>query len=118
MSAQTALFDYPELAQVRRDDPLPSRVAAASRTAKAEQWKAILKRLGDGPISADTAGRVTCSHRHIASARLGVMMRRGLVEKAGVHDEPDEHGRVRPVLRYRLTEAGTRELHLMFGGAA
>lgn len=113
--AQT-LFDYPSLAAVRRHDPRTSKLAAASdRAAKAEQWKAILKRLVEGPISADTAGRVINRHRSIASSRIGVMMDRGLVQRAGIHLEAGDDGRERPVLRYELTDAGRREVALMLG---
>lgn len=113
---QTSLFD-PPVAQVRSRDPKPSKRAAASDVVgRASQIKTLLGRLRHGPISADTAGQVIGKHRSIASTRLAVMEKRGLVVKAGEHPEPDQYGRVRKVCRYRLTEAGWREHALMFGG--
>lgn len=119
MSAQESLFqDYPKVSSARRSDPRTAKQAAASAPlAKAEQWKVLLQRLHDGPISADTAAVVIGKHRSIASSRLGVMAHRGLVEPAGEHKEqPADGGRARNVLRYRLTEAGRLEYSRMFGG--
>lgn len=115
--ALTLPFGEPS-AQVRRSDPSSSKQAAASNTVeKQRQWKALLHRLAEGPVSADTAAGVIGRHRSIASSRLGVMTRRGLVEHAGMHPErPADGGRERMVLRYRLTPAGRREHTLMFGG--
>ncbi len=113
MSAQESLFDAPRLGQVRRSDPRTSKQAAANLVDASTQIKLLLARLHDGPISADTAGVVIGRHRSIASARLGVMQRRGLAEPAGEHRELG-----RKVLRYRLTPAGEREFALLFGGAS
>lgn len=121
MTAQASLFDAEPAAQVRRSDPRTSAQAAASATVeKQRQWKMLLQALAAfGPISADTAGEVIGKHRSIASSRLGVMQRRGLVEPAGEHYEaPAEGGRERRVLRYRLTLQGHREHAAMFGGAS
>lgn len=117
MSRQLGLFD-PPVAQVRRSDPASSReAAAANEVERSRQWKALLARLHDGPISADTGAQVIGRHRSIASSRLGVMAKRGLVEPAGLHrEEPAEGGRERKVLRYRLTDAGRLEYHRLFGG--
>lgn len=113
MSAQTSLFD-PPVAQVRRTDPRPSKQAAALDTVeRAEQWKCLLRRLHDGPISADTAGELIGRHRSIASTRLGVLCKRGLAEPAGEHRELG-----RKVLRYRLTPAGEREFAQLFGAVS
>lgn len=102
--------------RARKRDPRTSKDAAASHQAeKQRQWKLILQRLHDGPISADTAGVVIGKHRSIASSRLGVMAERGLVEKADEHLEaPVDGGGERKVWRYRLTEQGEAEFQLMF----
>jgi predicted ArsR family transcriptional regulator len=106
VSAQLDLFG-PQVAQHRRRDPRPSRVAAAAgRPQREEQWKQLLRRLGAGPISADTAAQVIRKHRSVASTRLGVMRRRGLVVEAGEHVEADADGHERPVLHYELTDHG------------
>jgi hypothetical protein len=117
MGDQLSLLDAP-VAQVRKQDPRTAkRAAAASSVERAEQWKQLLRRLHDGPISADTAGRVIGKHRSIASSRLGVMVKRGLVEHGGEeYEAPADGGPERLVLRYRLTAAGHREHALMFGG--
>lgn len=117
MSQQTALFDAEPVASVRRDDLRSSKeAAAAGQVERADQWKRLLQRLHLGPISADTAGLVIDRHRHIASARLGVMQRRGLVEPAGFAMERSvEGGSARKVIRYRLTPAGRVEWSRMFG---
>lgn len=117
MSEQLSLIEEP-VAQVRRTDPRTAKEASASeQVEKQRQWKAILGKLHDGPISADTAGALIGRHRSIASSRLGVMARRGLVEPAGEHYErPVDGGRERKVLRYRLTAQGMREWAALFGG--
>lgn len=117
-AVQQHLFGEPQAA-VRRSDPSTSKRAAADHEVeKQRQWRLILERLHDGPLSADTAGRVIGKHRSIASSRLGVMQKRGLVEKAGEHLERSDEGHERRVLRYRLTPAGEAEFQLMFGRAA
>lgn len=118
MSNQLTLgFDAPA-AQVRKSDPRSAKDAAAANVVeRQQQWRLILERLHRGPISADTAGTLIGRHRSIASSRLGVMQKRGLVEPAGLHPEtPADGGRERRVLRYRLTAAGEREWSQMFGG--
>ena len=117
MTQQLSLLD-PPVAQVRGSDPSSAKeAAAANEVERSRQWKALLARLHDGPISADTGAEVIGRHRSIASSRLGVMAKRGLVEPAGLHVErPADGGRERRVLRYRLTEAGRREWSLLFGG--
>lgn len=120
MIAQLDMFDARPTASVRREDPRTSAAAATSHTvAKQGQLKTILLRLRSGPISADTAGLLLGVHRSVASARLGVGVRRGLIEPAGEHLEPPaDGGRERKVLRYRLTLAGERECVALFGGAS
>ena len=114
---EPSLFDAPIVAQVRRTDPTSSREAARTQLRRADQWKVLLRAMVAGPISADSGGRLLDVHRSIASSRLGVMERRGLVEKAGLHLERSDTGREREVLRYRLTACGHREYALLFGGA-
>lgn len=120
MTAQLSLLDEVPVAAVRRSDPSTSKEAAALQAVEtAEQWKLILRRMHDGPISADTAGTLIGKHRSTASSRIGVMQERGLVEPAGKHIEPPaEGGRERPVLHYRLTDAGRREYAALFGGVS
>jgi hypothetical protein len=116
--AQGSLFDAVPVARVRRHDPRSAKEAAAANVVeRSRQWKELLARLHDGPISADTGASVIGRHRSIASSRLGVMAKRGLVEPAGLHlERPAEGGRERRVLRYRLTDVGRREYHRLFGG--
>ena len=119
MTPATLFDDFEEVASVRHTDPRPSREAAQQRVEKQRQWRLILERLHRGPCSADTAGEVIGRHRSIASSRLGVMQRRGLVEPAGeFYERPVEGGRERKVLRYRLTAQGHREYAALFGGAS
>jgi hypothetical protein len=117
---QSTLFDLPSLAQVRKHDPLSARIAAAgNRSAKATQIKALLRRMLDGPITADEGGLLIGTHRSIASARLGVMVKRGLAEHAGEKDERSaDGGPKRRVLLYRVTPAGRAEWQAMFGGTS
>ena len=107
-----------QFSQVRSTDPTSAKeAAAANEVERSRQWKALLARLHDGPISADTGAHVIGRHRSIASSRLGVMAKRGLVEPAGLFlERPADGGRERKVLRYRLTDAGRREWALLFGG--
>lgn len=119
--AESLLDEIPRESAVRAGDPESSRRAAAdNEVEKQRQWRLILERLHSGPISADTAGRVIGKHRSIASSRLGVMVKRGLVEKCEglVVERSEDTGAERPVLRYRLTPAGEAEYQLMFKGAA
>lgn len=50
------------------------------------------------------------------STRIGMLKKRGLLERAGEVDETDRRGRPSRVLAYRLTAAGRAEVDLMFGG--
>lgn len=116
-AGQLSLIDAEPAAQVRHTDPISAREAASNVVEKKRQWKLLLGRLHGGPISADTGGVVIDRHRSIASSRLGVMAKRGLVEPAGLHlERPVEGGPQRRVLRYRLTDEGRREYHRLFGG--
>lgn len=110
-TAQLDMFG-PPVAAVRNADPRTSRAAAATGRGQREgQWKQILRLLGQGPASADTAARVIRKHRSVASSRIGVMMNeRGLCEPAGEHLEPDDEGHERLVLRYRITRHGAEVL--------
>lgn len=118
-TAQLDLFG-PPVAAVRKADPRTSRLAAATgRGQREEQWKQILRLLGHGPASADSAARVIRKHRSVASSRIGVMMNeRGLCEPDGEHLEPDDDGHERLVLRYRLTAHGAEVLAQLDAAAA
>jgi hypothetical protein len=64
---QSTLFDLPHYSAVRRSDPRTAkRAAVVNPDRKAEQWKLLLRRLHDGPITADTAGLVIDRHRSAA----------------------------------------------------
>lgn len=110
MTMQLSLYpEHAPTAQVRQSDP-SSSVDAARKVDAASQLKILLARLHDGPVTADEAGELIGRHRSIASARLGVMVNRGLAV-------PDGYARkgMRKVLRYRLTDAGRVEFARMFG---
>ncbi len=125
MNDQLSLPIGPKVAQVRRSDPRTAKRAAAwNPEGRATQAARILRWLWTHDrITADQAWRhLTAPGEDVTrgewSSRLGVLMDRGLVEKAGEVSEPDRRGRPRDVLAYRLTPAGLREVTLMFGGAA
>jgi len=109
VNGQGRLLDLLEPAQARVSDPQSSHDAKArGREDRERQWRMLAVRMLQGPISADTAGLVLGKHRSIASARLGVLVKRKHAQKAGLHSEPDEHGVEREVLRYELTAEGRR----------
>lgn len=120
-ATQVSLFDAAPVAQVRKHDPRTAKQAAAlNPDGRATQAQRILRHLWSaGEITADYA------HRHLSegedvtrgewSARVGVLIHRGLVERAGEVDEFDRHGRTRRVLAYRLTAAGRAECERMWG---
>ena len=118
-----SLFDAQPVAQVRKHDPRTAKAAAAldvkRRSTQAQRILRHLWSTGE-TITADHA------HRHLTedgeditrgewSARIGVLIHRGLVERAGEVDELDRHGRTRKVLAYRLTLAGRAECERMWG---
>jgi len=119
---QVSLFDADPVSRVRKHDPRTAKQAAAKDTERrATQAQRILRHLWEtgGTITADYA------HRHLAdgeditrgewSTRIGVLIHRGLVERAGEVDELDRHGRSRMVLAYRLTRDGRAECERMLG---
>lgn len=125
MSAQLDLFDAVSHARARRHDPAPSKRAAAlnpdGRASQAARLLKYLWRLG-GTITADHAHRtLTLPGEDVTrgewSARIGVLIHRDLLERAGEVEEMDRHYRSRKVLAYRLTPAGEAETARMFGGA-
>jgi hypothetical protein len=123
MTTQLSLLD-PPVSQVRRSDPRTARVAAARNPGgRASQAARILRFVWDhGTITADQAHRLNGpdedTPRGEWSTRLGVLCtkERGLLERAGEIEEADRHGRVRKVLRYRLTDRGHAECARMWGG--
>lgn len=126
MSTQLSLLD-PPVSQVRRSDPRTARVAAARNPGgRASQAARILRFVWDhGTITADQAHGLNAADEDTTrgewSARIGLLCstKRGrLLEKAGEVEAPDRHGRVRPILQYRLTDAGHAEVARMFGGVA
>ncbi len=123
MSPHTSPFDeWPQVARVRRSDPRSSKEAAAfDPKGRNYQRNIILKHLlrdDVDAITADEAGRLIGRHRSIASSRLGVLKKAGLVEPCGFKPDADEYGRVRNVELYRLTVHGIRDATLMFGGGS
>ena len=113
MSEQLSLLDAPKVAAVRKTDPRSARDAAAlDPEGRASQADRILEHLWrHGSITADYALRhLTLPDEGITrgewSARVGVLMDRGLVERAGEVEEEGRRGRVRRVLSYRLSGAG------------
>lgn len=126
MSTQLSLLD-PPVSAVRRSDPRTARVAAArNQGGRASQAARILRFVWDhGTITADQAHGLNedgeDTPRGEWSTRIGLLCsaKRGrLLEKAGEVEAPDRHGRVRPILQYRLSEHGRAEVSRMFGGVA
>lgn len=124
MTQQLSLLD-PPVAQVRRSDPRSAKRAAAwNPEGRASQAARILRWLWTHPsITADVAFRELTAdgedvQRNEWSARIGMLKKRGLLERAGEVDEVDRKGRPSRVLAYRLTPAGRAEVELMFGGVA
>lgn len=120
---QLSLVDYEPVAQVRKHDPRTAkRAAAQNRDGRASQAVRILRHVREhGSITADVAYRdLTMSDEDVTrgewSARLGVLVSRGLLERAGEVDERGRRGEVRPVLAYRLTREGAAEVTRMWGG--
>jgi hypothetical protein len=113
VTGQLGLFDAPKVASVRKTDPRTAKVAAAlDPEGRASQADRILEHLfRHGSITADQALRtLTLPDEEITrgewSTRIGVLMDRGLVERAGEVEEEGRRGRVRRVLSYRLSGAG------------
>lgn len=100
---QTQLFDAPVVASVRRSDPLPARQAAAADPAgRDHQRTLILDFLRHGPATADECAVVIHRHRSVASTRLNVLAKAGLVEACGLKACPSEYGVIRDVTLYRI----------------
>lgn len=97
------LFDAPVVASVRRTDPLPARrAAAADPRGRDHQRTLILAHLTvHGPSTADDLAVVIDRHRSVASTRINVLVKAGLVEACGLTDAPDTYGRIRTVTLYR-----------------
>lgn len=119
---QLSLIEYERVAQCRHEDPRTAkRAAAQNRDGRASQAVRILRHVREhGSITADVAWReLTCSDEDITrgewSARIGVLCKRGLLERAGEVDERGRRGEVRPVLAYRLTREGAAEVQRMWG---
>jgi DNA-binding MarR family transcriptional regulator len=108
---QVSLFGDP-VAAVRRTDPKSSKqAAAADPQGRSHQRTLILRHLVQhGPSTADDCARVIDRHRSVASTRLNVLRKAGLVEKCGLTDAPDTYGRVRTVELHRATPAGREAL--------
>ena len=110
MSQQTgpSLFDAPKVASVRRSDPRTAKAAAAhDPEGRNLQRVRILRHLAEhGPATADECAVVIERHRSVASTRLNVLRKAGLVEKCGVKNEADQYGRKRWVELHRVTDAG------------
>lgn len=96
------------VASVRKHDPRSAKAAAAHDPNGRElQRLRILRYLIEhGPATADDCAKVIERHRSVASTRLNVLRKAGLVEKCGLADAPDAYGRVRTVELHRATEAG------------
>lgn len=111
VSTQEQLFDSPVVASVRHSDPSTAKAAAAQDPHGRDlQRLRILRFLVEhGPATADDCARVIERHRSVASTRLNVLRKAGLVEKCGLTDAPDEYGRVRTVELHRATAAGTTQ---------
>lgn len=123
--AQGSLFGDAPPARSRRHDPRSSKVASAQdpegRKSQAQRILRWLYRFDT--ISADEAWRrLTEPGEDVTrgewSARIGVLIHRGLVERRGERRELDRHGNARMVLEYRLTDVGRDETTRMFGGVA
>lgn len=121
--SQVSLFDAEPVARVRKHDPRTARAAAAlNPDGRKSQAQRILRYLWTWrTITADEAYRsLTRVGEDVTrgewSTRIGVLMDRGLVERAGEVDELDRRGRSRKVLAYRLTQAGVAECSRMWGG--
>lgn len=119
------LFGPPPAARVRRHDPRPAREAAAKdASGRATQVTRILRWLWEfDTITADQASRrLAAPSEQITrgewSARIGVLIHRGLVERAGEVEDNDRRGRPRRVMAYRLTTVGRDECTRMFGGVS
>lgn len=120
---QLSLMEYERVAQCRQHDPRTAkRAAAQNRDGRASQAVRILRHVWEhGSITADVAYReLTMSDEDVPrgewSSRLGVLVKRGLLERAGERDEVGRRGEVRPVLAYRLTAEGRAEVSRMWGG--
>lgn len=120
---QLSLIDYERVAQVRHTDPRTAKQAAAkNRDGRASQAVRILRHVWEhGSITADVAFReLTMSDEDVPrgewSSRLGVLCERKLLERAGEVDEVGRRGEVRPVLSYRLTQAGRAEVARIWSG--
>lgn len=109
---QTSLFDAPKVASVRRSDPRSAKAAAAhDPVGRERQRHLILAHLvAHGPCTADELAPIIDRHRSVASTRLTVLRRAGLVEKCGVKNEADQYGRKRWVELHRATDAGRAAL--------
>lgn len=96
------------VASVRRSDPRTAKAAAQhDPNGRDLQRLRILRYLVEyGPATADDCARVIDRHRSVASTRLAVLRKAGLVEKCGLKDAPDAYGRVRTVELHRATQAG------------
>ena len=116
MSATQLDLWGPPVSQVRRHDPRTAKAAAGmNREGRASQaTRLLLHLLEHHTVTADYA------HRHLTleaedvtrgewSTRIGVLIHRGLVERAGEVNELDRRGKPRAVLSYRLTDAGRDE---------
>lgn len=101
---QTSLFDAPKVASVRRSDPRPARTAAAEDpNGRNHQRTLILEFLRHhGPATADECATVIQRHRSVASTRLNVLVKAGLVEACGLKACPSEYGVIRDVTLYRV----------------
>ncbi len=124
MSQQTSLFDAVPVAAVRKHDPRTAKAAAAldpeGRATQAQRILKYLWRFG-GTITADGAYRLLTQRdedisRGEWSARIGVLIKRGLMERHGEVEDVGRRARRRQVLAYRLTPAGEAEVERMFGG--
>jgi hypothetical protein len=123
VSQQQALFDATPVAQSRKHDPRTAKAAAAldpeGRASQAQRILRYLYRFG-GTITADRAYRLlTLADEEITrgewSSRIGVLISRGLLERAGEVEDVGRRARRRQVLAYRLTQAGEAETERMFG---
>ncbi len=121
---QLDLFDARPVARARKHDPRPAKDAAAlDPEGRRTQKQRILKYLWrfGGTVTADFCFRtLAVDGEEVArgewSARIGVLVHEGLMERAGEQEDIGRRARRRKVLAYRLTSAGMAETDLMFGG--
>ena len=120
---QLSLMEYERVAQCRHDDPRTAKHAAGrNRDGRASQAVRILRHVREfGSITADEAHReLTMSDEDIPrgewSTRIGTLIKRGLLERAGEVDEVGRRGEVRSVLAYRLTAEGRAEVARIWKG--